>query len=232
MPDHNTAMRFAAAIFLALTAFAHAAKLEFDEPAKEVNAPADARTVTTDFTFTNKTDKPVTIAKSDPGCSCLQVQVKGGKLKYEPGESGLIRATFDMENFSGSVDKVIGLWLDNDPEDRPSQRITVKVNIPILVAVDPKTVSWEVGEKPEAKTIKLTMAGDEPIHVAKVTSSSGTFTTEVKTVEDGKKYEIVVTPSSTDGPGIGVMRIETDCKIAKHKIQQAFGVVRKPAAKP
>jgi hypothetical protein len=226
-------MKIAIAIWLSLLAVSHAAGLSFKELVTDVSAPADAKSVTADFSFTNKSQKPVTIAKSDPGCSCLKVEISGGKLKYEPGESGTVRATFDLGNFSGTVDKVIGIWLDDDTGTTPTMQLTVRIHIPVLVALEPtKTLSWNVGDKAGPQTIQIRMAEGETIHVTGVKSSSPNFVCEIKTVEDGKKYDLVVTPQDTATSGMTVIRIETDCKIAKHKTQQAFGVVRKAAAKP
>lgn len=216
-------------IWFVLATSLHAAKLEFKQLLKEVNAPADVTTVTTDFEFTNAWDKPVTIAKSDPGCSCLKVQISGGKLRYGPGESGVIRATFEMGNFSGTVDKMIALWLDDDAPEKPSMTLTVRVHIPVLVGLEPKTVKWEIGGSSEPQTIKVRMAGDKPISVKNVNSSSPAFSCELKTVAAGKEYEVVVTPKDMSSPGMGVIRIETDCELVRHRTQQAFGVVRKPA---
>ena len=61
-------------------------------------------------------------------------------------------------------------------------------------------------------------------------SSSELFACELKTLEEGKKYDLIVTPKGVDAPGMGVIRIETDCEISKHRVQQAFAVLRKPAA--
>jgi len=224
-------------LWLAMAAAVQAGKLEFKALLQEIHAPADVTTVTADFEFKNTTTVPVTIAKSDPGCSCLKVQISGGKLKYAPGESGVIRATFDMGNFSGTVDKMIALWLDDDPADKPSMALTVRVHIPVLVGLEPKTLKWEIGGSAQAQTIKIQMAGDQPITVQRISSSSAAFTYELKTVAEGKEYQLIVTPTVMDAPGMAVIRIETDCKIAKHRVQQAFGVVRKAtpaetAAKP
>lgn len=205
----------------------HAAAFEFLETHKDLHAPADAKTVTVEFPFTNKSDKPHTVKKSDSGCSCLKVEISDGKLKYEPGESGVVRATFDMGNFSGSVDKMIALWIDDDAPDKPSTRLSVKVHIPVLVGVEPKTVKWDIGEKPESKTVQVTMAEGKPIRVLSVNSSSESFVYELKTLEEGKRYSIIITPRLTTAPGLAVLRIETDCEISKHKVQQAFAVVRK-----
>lgn len=222
-------MKFVTGIWLALAACSQAAGLEFTDLNKEVNAEADVSTVTTDFNFKNTGEKPVTIAKTDPGCSCLKVEISGGKLKYAPGESGVVRTTFDMGNFSGTVDKMVALWIDDDPADKPSMKLTVRVHIPVLVALEPKTVKWNLGAKPDPQTIQIRMAEGKTIHVTGVKSSSPSFKCEVKALEEGKKYDLIVTPLEMDAPGISVFRIETDCAVLKHRIQQAFAVVRKPS---
>jgi len=211
-----------------LVALAHAGGLQFPDLLKEIHADPEAATVTADFPFTNSSDKTVAIANSDPGCSCLKVEVDGGKLKYAPGESGLIRATFDMGNSSGTIDKDIALWIDDDPTDKPSVKLTVRVHIPVLVNLEPKTVKWEIGGKADPQTIHIQMAREKPIRVLSVKSSSDAFSFEVKAVEEGKRYDLVVTPRNMNNSGLSVFRIETDCKLPKHRLQQAFAVIRKP----
>jgi Protein of unknown function (DUF1573) len=227
-------MRIAIGIWLTLTAFAHAAGLEFTELLKDVNAAADAATITTDFHFTNKSNKPVTITKCEPSCPCLKAQISGGKLKYAPNESGVIRLTFEMGNLAGTVEKVLPIYIDDEPPNKPSIHLTIRVHIPVLVAVsvfehplDLKTVKWNLGAKPEPQTIQIRMAEGKTIHVTGVKSSSPDFKCELKALEEGKKYDLIVTPLEMDAPGISVFRIETDCEISKHRIQQAFAVVRK-----
>lgn len=216
-------------IWLVSAAMAQAGKLDFPEPLKELKAAPEVQSVVADFPFTNSSGKSVTITKSDPDCPCLHVQVKGGKMSYAPGESGLLRATFDITNFSGQVEKNVGIWLDGDAV--PSQKITVKVDIPVLVKIEPKTVVWKVGEEPAPKTIRITMNGEKPIRVLKATSSAA-FATEVRTVEEGKTYDLVLAPMATGAAIVAPVRIETDCPIARHKIQQAFGAVTKKEPEP
>ena len=212
---------------LMATVLTLAAGLEFSEPLKEIHAPVDAAKVTAEFTFSNTGDKPVTIRKYDSGCSCLGLRVKGGKLRYAPGESGLLQADFELGNYIGTVEKAIAVWLDDDAESQPSLRLTVRVHIPVLVALDPKTLHWDLGGKAAPKTIRITMNDERPIHVTAVSSSSPAFKTELKTLEKGKVYEVIVTPAATDTPGLAILRIETDSASPKLRLQQAFAVVRK-----
>lgn len=226
-------MKFAIGIWLTLAAFAQAAGLEFTEMLKEVSPAVDVSSVTTDFNFTNKGTKPVTITKAEPPCDCLKVQVSGGKLKYAPGESGVIRITFDLGNSTGTVDKAMPIYLDADPEDKPSVVLTLRAHIPTLVGVEPATVRWELGgSKMEPQTIQIRMSGDKPIHVTGIKPTSDAFSYELKMLEDGRKYDVIVTPLSLKAAGISIIRIETDCEVSKHRIRQAFATITKPAASP
>jgi hypothetical protein len=221
-------MKLAIVISWMLAAVAHAAGLEFADLLKEVHAAPDAAKVVAEFNFTNHSDKPARLANSDPGCSCLKVEVTDGKLNYAPGESGMLRATFEMGNFSGTIDKNIALWIDDDPADKPSVKLTVRVHIPVLVNLEPKTLKWVIGGKPEPQTIRIQMASEKPIRVINVKSSSSAFSYEVKTIEEGKTYDLIVTPVAMEVPGISVLRIETDCPFPKHRAQQAFALLQKP----
>jgi hypothetical protein len=221
-------MRIAIGIWLGLMALVPAAGLDFKETTKELHAPADVKTVSADFEFTNRSDKTIAVAKYESTCSCMSVTIKGGKLSYAPGESGVIRANFDMGNFSGAIDKVVLLWLEGNKTEKPSLSLTVRVHIPVLVSLEPKTLKWELNGKADPQNIRINMTHDKPIRVTAVTSSSEAFKLELKTVAEGKTYDVNVTPLDIKSPGLAVIRIETDCNIDKHRIQQAFAVVRKP----
>jgi hypothetical protein len=208
-----------------------AGSLTFDQTSKEIRAGVDARTVTADFTFKNETGEDVIIDRYDAACTCINAQIKGGKLVYKPGESGVIRAAFDMSQFSGTVDKSVAVWLKGDPVNKPSIVLTTQIIIPVLVQVEPKTLIWEIGSKPEPKTVTLTMNHDEPIRVTGVSGADARFSQELKVVEEGKKYEVVVTPAGTDKVGMGVIHIETDCSVQRHRSHRIFTVVRQPLPK-
>jgi hypothetical protein len=222
--------RLALWIVLAAGSLAQAAGLDFARTFVEIHAPADAQSVTADFEFANRSGKEVVVKKYDAACSCMAVKIRDGKLRYQPGESGLLRAVFEMGNFSGTVDKTVALWLGDDPDDSPSLTLTVRVHIPVLVALEPKTLHWDLGGDPKPQVIRITMNDTNPIRVTAVHSSSPAFRPELKVLEEGRRYELSVTPTDIGTPGLGILRIETDSPNPKHKHQQAFAVVRKPLA--
>lgn len=218
--------------FLIFTSILHA-QLAFENNDATVKPPPDVTLLPYDFHFENKGTKTMKISKCEPSCSCISVQIgNDGKMEYAPGEKGTIRATFDMNNFSGKVDKVILLWLEGDEASKPSHRLTLHVEIPVIVSMEPKTLEWKAGEKLDPKTIKIKMDHTEPIHILSANSSNKLYTTELKTITDGKEYDLIVSPvADTKVPhSVAVIHIDTDCKIEKQKKQMAFAVVRTTGA--
>jgi Protein of unknown function (DUF1573) len=221
-------MKVIIGLWLAFTMAMSATGLEFSDLHQKVQAPSDVATVTSDYHFTNKGSAPVGIAKADPSCSCLKVQISGGNA---PGESGVIRVTFEIGNFTGTVDKSLAVFLESDPPEKPSIVLSLQVQIPSLVTLTPKTLRWELNGKPEPKTIQIQVADGQIIHVTGVKSAAA-ITYELKTLVAGKGYELVVTPVTLDAPSVGVIRIETDSKIARYQVQQAFTQVMKSQNAP
>ncbi|MES2996381.1 MAG: DUF1573 domain-containing protein [Verrucomicrobiota bacterium] len=205
-----------------------AGTLSFKKTEQEITAPADAQTVTADFEFTNSSPAPVNIEKYEASCSCMSVQIKDGKTRYEPGESGVVRASFDMGNFTGDTEKLVVLWLDGDVKTgKPSVSLLTRVHVPVLVELAPRTLLWDVGEKPETKRIKVTMRDSKPIKVLNISASNENFRYEFETQKEGWNYEIAITPVNTEKPVIGIFRIETDCDVKKQRVHQCFASIRK-----
>ena len=57
------------------------------------------------------------------------------------------------------------------------------------------------------------------------------FDCEIEELEEGRKYRIKLTPVSTEAPMMGIVRIETDCEIEKHRRQLAFFSIKRAPAK-
>lgn len=209
----------------------HGGTLTFEKSIQEIHAGIDAKTVNADFQFKNASTEEVVIDHYDAACTCISAGVQNGKMSYKPGESGVIRAAFDMSHFSGTTDKSVMVWLKGDPEDKPSITLTARVNIPVLVEVEPKTLIWESGAPAEPRTVTITMKHSEPIRVTSVCGADQRFAQVLRTVEEGKKYEITVTPSGTEKVGMGVISIETDCPAPRFRSQRIFTVIRHPLPK-
>ncbi|MEM9081138.1 MAG: DUF1573 domain-containing protein [Verrucomicrobiota bacterium] len=201
-------------------------QLKFEETVLEVSAKPDADLVEVDFSFEAMGDEAAVIRKYDAPCSCLEAQIsENGKLRWEPGETGTVRGLFRVGNFRGTVDKQISLIM----EDGETHRLTVRMTMPEFVKVEPKTLRWDVKGPREPQSFSLTIQEDVDLEIVSITGTNeAKFPFELKTVEEGKRYELVVTPTETEVKGFGMLRIATNSPWPKHKTYQAFVVVAQP----
>ena len=109
-----------------------------------------------------------------------------------------------------------------------TDRLTVELTIPSLVQITPKITKWDVGSPPETKTVEVVVDHDEPIKILGVRCSRSNVSVETKEVEPGKRYELALTPESTDKIQLGMLTIETDSSIKKHRKKLAFFSIQRP----
>lgn len=221
-------MTRAMVVWLGFAGMLSAGQLSFQEATKKLSPEPGAVKVTADFPFTNKTDKIVIVNETEGDCPCTSVEISHGKTAYAPGESGVIRLNFDLGLAGGEVDFGASIWVDGKRGEVAPQRLTLKLDIPVLIEIDQKSVKWAVGQEKESKTIRFRMRGDSPIHVKSVSPSTERFDRELKTIEEGRVYDLVLTPKDLSDKGMTVFRVETDCEFPAHQAQQVFAVIADP----
>jgi hypothetical protein len=225
-------MKSFALIFFALTAILHAGSVKFEKDLYEAHAGIKDDTVTREFKFTNSSEKPIKIRHADAGCTCVAVEFSGGKATYAAGESGVMRVAFKVENTQGQVDKTVHIWLEGDPDEKPSSQVIFRIHIPTAIKLEPKTLSWDLNSKPETKSIRIIIDYEKQVHLKKISLSNENYTSEIIPVEEGKTYDVRITPKSTATPGLCMIGIETDIDIEKYQRQQGFARISSPAKKP
>ena len=198
------------------------AELNFESKVVELKAKPSDKQLDAEFTFKNNGKEPVEVTSVKVGCSCLSGVTD--KKVYAPGESGKVAVVFTLGSFTGYQKK--GLTVTT--ADQKSTRLEVGVQIPAVITITPEIVEWFVGDQPEPKTFKVLVDHPDPIEILQVSCKREGFTHELKTVKAGREYEIVLTPDSTAKAMLGLLRVETDCKIPKHKTQLAFFAISRP----
>lgn len=205
--------------------------LTFAQNRITVTTAPDAKKITVPYTFENKSNRTIKIARYDSACSCLSAKVKGGKLEYKPGEKGELKVDFELGNFSGFVEKTVLLWTTDDSVESPSSVLTVALTIPVLFELTPKTIFWEQNGTKDAKVFKIKVTNTLPIRIKDHSGTNVNFVYELKTIKDGWEYELVVTPKDVTLPAFGMIKLTTDSAIPRYQRQMAFVCVRR-AVKP
>lgn len=201
------------------------AGLVFDQNPIELHpGPAD-EVAEVKFTFYNGGDKPITILGLDSNCSCLEANLD--KATYQPGEKGHGNARFKVSTFTGRHEKSLRITTD-DPK-QPEQTLTAIIDIPIIVQIEPKSLKWTVGEKPTAKTYRITINGPDPVQLKNITATRDNVSFNLEEITPGRSYRIHLTPKDTDNVTIGALRFETDSKYQRHVRQLAFFNIVRPS---
>lgn len=171
------------------------------------------------FRFTNTTARKVKVSRIETTCGCLKASAD--KKFYDPGESGQVDVVFTTPGEVGKYQKSVVMV--TNLKDQEEIKLTLVITATPIITIEPKMVKWEVGESATPKKVVLkVMDGVAPIHVKEVSTSRSSFSAQLVTVEDGKQYEVVLTPEDTSAKTLGALRIETDCDVNSQKKQMAF----------
>ena len=202
--------------------------LSFTKPLMELPAPAKAGQVSVDFPFTNDSTEPAIIRRLLPSCHCLEATILGGKLRYEPGEKGILRARVKIANVTQTLEEKTVLWLEGDREAAPSAILTVRLVVPEVLKIEPRILSWSIGGAATPKVIRIHADDKQPVNLTKLELSQAKFQYTQRTISEGKDYEIEIRPVATAAASFATLRIETDSPLARYKSLTVILAVQTP----
>ncbi|RFC42862.1 MAG: Protein of unknown function DUF1573 [Verrucomicrobia bacterium] len=221
----KAAVRLVVVSSFAFLPFVADAAFQFEQTLVEVTPDFGQERVTAVFRFKNE-GTAGTVRSIETSCGCLSAN--SDKRSYAAGEGGEVTAVFNVKGLSGSVERSI-TFVSGAKGEAPV-RLAVRVHVPALVEIEPKMLNWELGEAPLPKVFKITMQGPDPVHIKSASSSRRNVSTSVRTLADGRSYEIEVKPENTGEALLGMVRIETDSRFREHQKQMAFFRIDKKQA--
>jgi hypothetical protein len=187
-------MKLAPFFTLALLPVFAFAQLEFAETTITKEATSETREVVGNFAFTNVGDSPITIQRTRSSCGCTVAELD--KRRYEPGESGSIKAVFTIGNREGRQVKTISVITDEP--SRPAYQLSLETDIPKFVDLSSRMLFWVRNGETERRAIDLTFSPDRPTEILEIKPRGDGFEAEIETVEEGTKYKLWITPTDTD----------------------------------
>jgi hypothetical protein len=209
----------------ALTPHLAAGDFRFETARVEITVKPDQTEVAAVFPFINEGAAPARIESVTSDCACIKAEAPPGDIA--PGGRGTVRSLFKVGNYLGTVEKQVvasvrhGGGITRIP-------LTVTIIVPELIKIEPRTLSWTLGQAPEAKTFRVRMVGDPEIRLLKVECNRQEFQLRTETVTAGREYLVHVTPLQTDPLCIGLCVFQTDCKFEKFRTPSGFLHIRRP----
>lgn len=182
-------------------------------------SPQDTQVVAK-FPFKNAGPKRITIRHVKASCGCSTPTLD--KKVYEPGESGELKVLFQFGQRNGQQIKTVQVY--SDDTQHPFHELKLDVLIPEPMRVRPRQVYWRTGDRPQPKTIHVAFDSNHPAHIVEVLPSNPIIQATVKTIQEGLRYEVQLSPVDTDSPTeqqVGV-RIISDLPYESHQARTVY----------
>lgn len=166
-------------------------KIQFASTVFDFGKVMSGETVKCDFIFTNTGDALLEIAGVYPSCGCTTAGTWTHQV--EPGKTGIIPLQFNSARFSGTVVKTATVM----PKNQPAITLQIKGTIWKPITVNPQMAVLNViADAPtnQATRVSIVSSLEEPITLSDPTSSNPAIVAEVKTVQPGKEFELLISP--------------------------------------
>lgn len=188
------------------------------QPAFQVyRAEAGQRRVEVTFSVSNQGDKEVAIDRIISGCECLSVEISESPVPAN--SNAAITGIFDTEKLRGQSERKITVYLEG--RSRPVF-LTTRIETEPVYTITEEMTSWEIGSPPETKRVEFRVVRDEPVRVLSAESKRMEVSCELVTIEEGRAYDLLLTPTSTNESLLGIVRLETDCEIESYARPLAY----------
>jgi hypothetical protein len=176
------------------------ARITFAAPDFDFGKVDSGTPVKHDFIFTNTGDQVLEVTGVRPGCGCTTAG--DWDKKVEPGKTGKIPIQFNSSGYGGPVHKTV--FVTCNDSTRSNLTLNVQGTIWKVFDVSPMYAVFNVSPEEQTnqvQTVKIVNNDDQPVTLSDPISNNQAFKAELKTVREGKEFEIRVTANTTQISG-------------------------------
>jgi hypothetical protein len=182
------------------------AQLKWDQPQQKLSVKPGEKAVSAKYRFTNSSTSPVTIVDVRPSCGCTTATL--AKKTYAPGESGEIDAKLNFAGHTGHQEKWI--YVTTNSAGTEPMLLTLAVDIPPDITIEPQFVMWRIGDPLTPKTIRVLVPDGFPTKIVAAQTDNPSIHVQLREVMAGKQWEVKVTPAETKNLVKAIVSIRTD----------------------
>ncbi len=188
--------------------------VKFDTPTYDFGRIRAGQEIVHDFWFSNTGTGPLEVLKVRPSCGCTTAGQHDRIV--QPGQSGKIPIRMNVGNASGPIHKTV-MINTNCTGEGAAVTLHIQGEVWQPIQATPTSASFGrlttemVSESSMERRLTVVNNTEESVQITEAKSSNPAFTAEIKEVEAGKKFELVVkiaTPLST-GPVTGNIELAT-----------------------
>ena len=160
-------------------------KIRFEEVVHDFGKVAPGTKNICQFEFKNVGDALLVVEDVGKSCGCTPFSL--AKKKYEPGESGVLKVSYNASKHRGKATKY--LYVNSNDKKKPKVSLTIKADVVLKVSVNPHRLNLSLA-KPNAgcPDVTLTATDNQTFMVAKVTSTSQAISFETNRDVEATKF--------------------------------------------
>jgi hypothetical protein len=180
--------------------------LQFAAPFFDFGKVQSGQVVTHDFIFTNTGNVALEINDVNSSCGCAAVT--NWDRRIEPGMAGKLHVLFNTGGMAGPVTK--NLWVASNDPNQPVARLEFTATVWKWIDAIPTLATFAFGpdfQTNETRVIHLVSNLSEPVTLSAPNWTNHSFKAELKTVQEGKEFELQITVVPPLGPGSMVVPI-------------------------
>jgi hypothetical protein len=181
------------------------AQLKWEQPQQKFSVNPGDKAVTAKYRFTNEGASPVTIVDVRPSCGCTTATL--AKKTFAPGESGEIDAKMNFAGHTGHQEKWI--YVTTNVAGKEPTLLTLAVDIPPDVTIEPEFVMWRIGDPVAPKTIRVVVPDGFPAKIVAVRTDNPAIHVQLQP-QAGNQWEVKITPTGTKSLVKAVVSIRSD----------------------
>ncbi len=162
-----------------------APKIELEKVVHDLGNVGPGTNNLVEFKFTNVGNSTLKIGEITKTCGCTPFSL--AKKEYAPGESGTLKVNYFSEKQRGQATK--HLVIHSNDRARPEITLTIKANIRIHVAHEPKTLNLLLKqENANCPQLTLTSIDNQPFSITSFKSTANFITADFNPSEKATKF--------------------------------------------
>ncbi len=199
----------------------------FESTTAKIEAmPAD-REVPVEWHYTNHWDFPMIVAEIHGSCTCLGGDVKQVNAgEVPPGGNGVIRGHFTPGPHRGLLRKSLRVRFAGH---EGLVELVAEARVASTVEITEDRLDWTEEARDETRSVEIHSGTGEPFEITGFTGSAEShYGIEKKTIEEGMRYQLKITPEAGAGPGLQTLLIRTDSADRRDRVKALY--LRMPSA--
>ena len=172
-------------------------KIQFETTVYDFGRAKSGDLVKYTYVFTNVGDQLLELTGVQ-ACGCITAD---WTKKVEPGKTGAVPIAFNSAGYGGQIFKPVTVTCNDRTNPRPMLQFKGIIWKPLDV-VPPMAILNLTADSPQASvTVRLTNNMPEPMTLSAPESDNKAFAAELKIIQPGKEFQVVIAPASLLPPG-------------------------------